>query len=228
MIARSFLLSFIVACSIACTPEPEPKLDDYADHPLYNYASAFLDSGLFRSSEKALIESRATMPSEIVDLVNSKIQLCKILTGDTLVTFSQPKHTIDFLTKAILYTKEGQRSVGSLLYAKNRLAIDGKEKSVYQLFALEYLGLAYQLRESRMDSAMHYFKEAESLARKYKSLGPQLPRLLLHVAELHLINRDAISALSVIEDALRFSMESDLKIRVLTYAGTIQRRLKAL
>ncbi len=113
-----------------------------------------------------------------------------------------------------------------LLYqVKSNLLSKGLSSSFFNLLTNEYLGLAHLLTNQHIDSALRYFKEAKEIINQNNMLASHTPRILHHLAGLTLINRDQISGLAYVNEALSFKVDSRLKAKLLIIRGTIFRKL---
>ena len=176
---------------------------------------------LFQSAQSAGI------PESEREYSLQNMHLCAVLAGVAvpLEIYSNRKDIIPTLTRAIVALHRQEPLFESLHQVKSRLSSAGLSASFLNLMTNEQLGLAHQLAGLHMDSALHYFSQARQNIDLNPTLVSHTPRILYHLAGLTLVNRDQISGLAYVDEALSHPMDIQMKAKLRITQGTILRKL---
>jgi CHAT domain-containing protein len=179
-----------------------------------------------------LLESRNLSKSESTyALLN--VLLCEALSNDSTrervnqdtLNLNQGGITIDII-KGFDEIRIGRSGALFLLNAKRKLRSAAATNSFEYFLTSELLGVNYRMIEAKMDSALYYFKEAANLAKHYRILKNHLPRVLLEIADVCIINRDEITGFAYANEAYLNSTDPNDLCKSLIAKGTIFRKLE--
>ena len=236
MIVAKFLFpAFIFVALVGCqVKESQNSLSE-----ILNSGSITLKEGISLRNEGRYQEaipyfrmdgiSNATVEEREFGRLNTL--LCSILNAEVKLkgpdaTTMYPLQPLTWLVRGINEYYGDETGLESLHKAQAQLHLRGLNNSFYQLLAYEYLGLAHWKMGRYNDSAAYYFKQSQRIVQANPALAANTPRILSHLAMVSLINRDQMSGLGYVAEALGFPVADKLKAALLIDRGTMLRKLK--
>lgn len=213
-----------------CAGKVDNKVADLIETKNKKIAQAILlrNNGQYKEALKLFqsIQSEE-IPETEREYCRQNTALCTVLNEESFLnrTDSNIKDIISGLT-AVIIDLRNQVPQFELLYPiKNSLLLRNRPASFFNLLTYEYLGLTHQLTNQHVDSALYYYKEAREIIAQNHALANHTPRILYHLAGMTLINRDQISGLAYVDEALSYKIDDCLKAKLLIIQGTLFRKL---
>ncbi|MEI9918402.1 MAG: CHAT domain-containing protein [Bacteroidota bacterium] len=130
------------------------------------------------------------------------------------------------LTEGIALINDGRDGLTPLYMVCTDLRKREKLGSFEYFTALQSMARCHKYVKSQMDSAQLYLKKLLAFSRSYDELRPQMPQVLIDLAEVTMANRDDVSAMVYCEEGLMLASDPYLKSELLTLKGTLFRKMK--
>lgn len=162
-------------------------------------------------------------------------ELCRLLAIDTLTSVNDSvlidtslvnQQVSAQLLKGILDIKNGRSGLKSLYEAGAALRSTEMDASFEYFAVLENLGWCHQAVHGETDSSYFYYKKAVDVAGVYPELAPNIPRLLVQLAEVAITNRDFVASLGYTEQGLRLKPRDRDFHELLILKATLMRRME--
>lgn len=224
--------------AVSCTPErKENLLQGLTSDSVFSRADQLRNSGQYEDA-LAIYDSllqHGGLPAKEYNYAASNRQLCRLLLVDTLSSFSiQPLaaptgfsgKVIGNLLDGILETRQGRPGLRQLYKTKSLLRDNTRAESFEYFLTLESLGWCHFAIVGEPDSAAHYYKELLSLAYTHSELASHIPRILVQLAEVAIVNRDFVSSRGYTEEGLRSQPDDNSLHELLILKGTLLRRME--
>jgi CHAT domain-containing protein len=229
-------LPLLIRCS---APEAQLASPDFIDasakSTVHARAARLRDAGAFSAASElydSLSRTAYLNDHELRFLVLSKY-LCLVMAGDEsfVAPPSKAQDQLRLLETLVVNSdslRNGNPDVQVLIRIRKSLIAQGFQRSVYHLLTLENLSYSHRRMGAYIDSAKYYIEEAIALSKNNERLRANLPRLQLHLATIHMMNRDALTALGVVEQALSLPAENYVHAKLWLLKATALRKLGRL
>jgi len=239
---RILKAGLLVWLGVACRPgdkmEQEKVLRSALDFPAsFNPADHYRNAGDYTLAVRhydSLIVSGSLSEDQKQYMVINR-ELCRLLAIDTLTSVSDSivissaavqGNVSGKLVEGILDIKNGRSGLKRLYEAGATLRAAEMEASYEFFVVLENLGWCHQEVHGETDSSYFYFKKALDMASVYPELAPNIPGLLVQLAEVAITNRDMVASLGYTEQGLRLKPRDRDLHELLILKATLLRRME--
>ncbi|HMJ70797.1 MAG TPA: CHAT domain-containing protein [Cyclobacteriaceae bacterium] len=230
---RLVLLVFMIVL-VGCNKNaPETSLPDLVDGDSTNHsfatANSLRNNGKLDSAVviyRQLFSDGPNRNEKSYALLNAAI--CSWIDTDSIpLTMDSLNYLpgISELTNGIANLSESEKGLQYLYQARHLLDRQRLGESFHYLILLEMCGISHRTVSPRMDSALHYFKTAYNLTRGRKELSGHTPRMLYHLADMSMIDRNEAVGLAYLDEALAYNCSQKLRGELLMLRGTLLRKL---
>lgn len=234
----AILIAFPLLMACSQKSDEQTPLVDYPivenQSTQFILAQSLRDNGLFNEADS--VYQLLLLENYIRPLEKEYIQLnqllCQFAANDTLYieTLVNASHLkgLGALVKGIHLTRKDCSGFEELYKAKQLLQQEGLMHSFYYFITLEQLGLAHRQKSIYMDSVTQYYKEAYNLFHSIKKSQKHTLRLLHKLAMHALVNRDELTGIGYVEEALAMLLDKEQQSLFLTTKATLLRKLKRM
>lgn len=225
------LLVFIVVLLGCNRNASEGMLPDLVDGDSINHKFAKANSARNRGDLDSagihywqLSLNQSNGPERSYALLNAVI--CAWLNGDSIPSIDTLNRLpgISELVNAATYLSDSEKGLQYLYKARRELEKHHLAGSFHYLVFLESCGISHRTVSPRMDSALFYFKAAYNLSRERKELAGHTPRMLYHLADMSVIDRNQAVGLAYVDEALGYSCSKKLRGELLLLRGNLLRK----
>lgn len=226
------LTAFLLVESCTPKPEPETRLSDY---PLreslsneFQLAQLLRNNGAFSNADSMykLLLNTSVSPLE-KEYIQLNQLLCQFVASDTFY-LNTNFHSAHFkglssLVNGIALSRKDKSGFASLYESRQLLQKEGLANSFYYFTLLEQLGLAHRQNVTHVDSAMHYYKLARMFFTNAIGFEKQRARIAYRLAKIYQVNRDEVTAIGLLDEAISFDSSTLFSVNVLVLKAGLLR-----
>lgn len=220
---------------VGCSPKGDEEML-LVDYPIVkNQSAEFIlantlrNNGSFHKADsmyQLLLLNDANSPQEKEYLQLNQL-LCQFATNDTLY-FVTPFNSTYFkglgsLVRGISLARKDRSGFEELYKARMLLQEEGLENSTYYFLTLEQLGLAHRQNVTHVDSTMFYYKQARNFFSSYNGFEKHKARIAYRLAKIYQVNRDEVTAIGLLDEAMVLDSSSLFCVDVLTLKAGLLR-----
>lgn len=210
-----FLIVVALCGTMACTTHQAEHDVALADYPMNNpgseafqLAKALRNKGAFDEADSVyqkllLSTSSSSFEKEYIQLNQL---LCRFVSVDTFyldtTVYSTRFRGLSALINGIALSRKDRSGFETLYKARSLLQDEELTNSFYYFVMFEQLGLAHRQNITHVDSAMHYYKLARLSLDNSIGFEKHRARVAYRLAKIHQVNRDEVTAIGLLDEAV--------------------------